>query len=83
MLFLKDALLKILEERKWTRNKIDIDKQLDEASFIYRRVLESLPLLFSDSSSGGLDAHQVKQLQITLCLLWTLIVTSLDVTLFK
>lgn len=80
MLFLKDALQHILEERKWDHNKIDVDNQMDEASFIFRRVLKALPEMFDEDPSKG--PHS-KRMQVTLSLLWTLIVTSLDETLFK
>jgi uncharacterized coiled-coil protein SlyX len=39
------ALEKVLEARKWTRNEIDIDNQMSEASFIFRRLLQTLPTL--------------------------------------
>jgi hypothetical protein len=48
-LFIRDALEKVFEEKKWIRNKIDMEKQVNEASFIVRHVLKSLPVLLSDA----------------------------------
>ncbi len=43
--------MNVLEEKKWTRNKIDMEQQVNEASFIIRHVLKSLPVLLADSES--------------------------------
>ena len=40
--FIKAALEKVVEAFKWTRHQINIDQQMHEASFIYRRVLQAL-----------------------------------------
>lgn len=73
--FVHSALAKVMEERKWTRNEIDIDAQMHEASFIYRRVLQTI--------GQPQSPLELKQLQQALTLLWTFLVMSFDVTLFK
>lgn len=42
MIFAQNALLKVIEENKWPKNNIEIEKQMSEASFIFRRVVQSL-----------------------------------------
>lgn len=65
--FVRVALDKVLEERKWASSKVDVDAQLDEASFVYRRVVEMLP----------------SEVQGALCLLWTFLMFAMDRALFR
>jgi hypothetical protein len=59
--FLKDALETLLAERVYLKNKIDIDKQMSEASHVYRRLLAAIPHLQIDQS-----LHKPLQLYLTL-----------------
>lgn len=65
--FVRVALDKVLEERKWASSKVDIDAQLSEASFLYRRMVEMLPC----------------EVQGALCLLWTFLMFAMDRALFR
>ena len=37
-----NALAKLQAEKQWSRNNLEIDSQVEEASFIFRRILQSI-----------------------------------------
>ena len=78
VIFVKEAIEKLLEERKWDFNKVDIDTQFSEASFVFRCVLKCF-----DSELFVEESHIWEQVKVLFCLLWTFMTTSVDETLFK
>lgn len=76
--FAEQAILKILDARRYGVDQVNIDKQISEASFVYRRVME-----YMCSPGTRLDYDNVKRLQVCMCILWTFITLVLDFTLSK
>lgn len=76
--FAEKAVLNIIELRKFKFQEMSIDKQISEASFIFRRIME-----YIGSPNTRLDVDSVRRLQACMCILWTFVSLTLDLALVK
>ena len=70
---------KLLELKEFTSNCIDINKQMEEASFLFRRIL----LATSNCHAQDFTSDQNKKMIQGLSLLWSYVCSAVDFTLNK
>jgi len=78
-LCVNESLEKLLEIRKFPLNSLDISKQMNEASFLFIRLLSAC----SDCKAQDCTCMSNNKMIESLSLIWSYVCTSVDIALAK